>query len=139
MSRFLFLAFCLLILMMGLYEFALEILGLMVDSAPLVQVDLARLEAVPAWMTLGSWVLEAMALTALFLLIQGRSGSWVMDGLATGWIAWVFRGPLLVLTLAATTRLPQEPWWSMTLRWWVLYTLCGLLLSGLGRVARLER
>jgi len=25
--------------------------------------------------------------------------------------------------------LPPGPWWSMVLSWWVLYTLCGLLLG----------
>lgn len=91
----------------------------------------------PQWVMLATWTLEAVGLAALFLLIQGRGGRWIA-GLLTGWIAWVFRGPLLVVTVAGLAGLPPGPWWSMVLSWWVLYTLCGLLLGGVAAAAGLR-
>ena len=82
---------------------------------------------------LGGWLLEAVALTALFLLIQGRGGAWWLDGLLTAWMAWIFRGPILVLTVAQTLGQGRDPWWPASLRWLVLYSLCGLLLALLAR------
>lgn len=55
---------------------------------------------------------EATALTALFLLVEGKTRSPLLDGLLAGLAAWLFRGPLLVVTVAALTRLPTEPFWQ---------------------------
>ena len=82
---------------------------------------------------LGGWALEAIALSALFLLVQGRGGSWWLDGLLTAWMAWIFRGPVLVLSVAQVLGRGRDPWWDMSLRWLVLYSLCGLLLAVLAR------
>ncbi|MFL6197543.1 MAG: hypothetical protein ACJ76J_00055 [Thermoanaerobaculia bacterium] len=126
MRRFLLLALPLLILTMGLFQFAMEMLGLQVDPSRLAPgggVDL------PGYVSLATWALEALGLAALFLLVHGRSGGWT-SGLLTGWIAWVFRGPLLVVAVVGLAGLPPRPWWALALSWWVLYSVCGLLLSG---------
>lgn len=134
MRRFLLFALPLLILTMALFQFALEVLGLDPDPAVLSAVTAMRL---PGWVTLGTWCLEALALTALFLLIQGRERTW-SSGLMAGWIAWVFRGPLLVVSVVGLGGLPAGPWWTLILTWWVLYTLCGLLLGALAAASRLS-
>jgi hypothetical protein len=82
---------------------------------------------------LGGWFLEAIALAALFLLIQGRGGSWWLDGLLTACIAWIFRGPVLVLSVAQHLGDGRDPWWNLTLRWLAIYTLAGLLIALLAR------
>jgi hypothetical protein len=134
LRRFLLFALPLLILTMAVYRFALEALGMAPDPAALSRPGVPDL---PQWVMLATWTLEAVALAALFLLIQGRGGRWIA-GLLTGWIAWVFRGPLLVVTVAGLAGLPPGPWWSMVLSWWVLYTLCGLLLGGVAAAAGLR-
>lgn len=91
----------------------------------------------PGWVTLATWGLESVGLAALFLMIQGRSGRW-LAGLLAGWIAWVFRGPLLVVTVASLAGLSPGPWWALALSWWVLYTLCGLVLGGAASAAGLQ-
>ena len=111
---------------MGVFQFAMEMLGLQVEPSRLAPgggIDL------PGYVSLATWGLEALGLTALFLLVQSRNGGWT-SGLLTGWIAWVFRGPLLVVTVVGLAGLSPRPWWSLVLSWWVLYSLCGLLLSG---------
>jgi len=128
LRRFLLLALPLLVLAMALFQFAMEMLGLQVDPSQLGGgIDL------PGYVSLATWTLEALGLAALFLLVDGRSGGggwgWT-SGLLTGWIAWVFRGPLLVVTVVGLAGLSPRPWWSVVLSWWVLYSLCGLLLSG---------
>jgi hypothetical protein len=128
LRRFLLLALPLLILTMGVFQFAMEMLGLQVDPSQLGDgIEL------PGYVSLATWTLEALGLAALFLLVDGRSGGrgggWT-SGLLTGWIAWVFRGPLLVVTVVGLAGLSPRPWWSLVLSWWVLYSLCGLLLSG---------
>lgn len=80
-------------------------------------------------MPLATWVLESIGLAALFLMIQGRGGSRLASGLLAGWIAWVFRGPLLVVTVVSLAGLAPGPWWVLVFSWWVLYTVCGLLLG----------
>lgn len=137
MIRFLLLALTLVVLTMALFAFTLDTLDLLPRSGR-VDFGLGRGQMAPATV-LATWVLEALALTALFLLIQGRAGSWWMDGLTTGWVAWVFRGPLLVLAVAGAAQLPPGPWWQMALRWWILYSLCGLLVAGVARRMRLAR
>lgn len=127
LRRFLFFALPLLVLFMGFFHFAQEMLGLAPDPAQLAPSGGTPL---PGWVALETWALEALALSSLFLLLQGRSSSNWLPGLLTGWIAWVFRGPLLVVTVVGLAGLPPRPWWSLTLSWWVLYSLCGLLLGG---------
>jgi hypothetical protein len=82
---------------------------------------------------LGGWVLEAMALTALFLLIQGRASAWWLDGLLTAGLAWIFRGPVLVLQVADVLGDNSVHWWHLSQRWLLVYSLCGLLLAFLAR------
>lgn len=112
------------VLTLGLFTFALEALGL--QSAPALR---AAGQALPPHFVLGTWLLEAVGLSALFLILEGRTASRTLDGLLTGWIAWVFRGPLLVLTVVAVTHQSPDLWWSLALRWLAVYTLCGLLLA----------
>jgi hypothetical protein len=134
LRRFLLFALPLLILTMALFQFVLEVLGLDPNPALLSPVTAMKL---PGWVALGTWCLEALGLTALFLLIQGRERAW-SSGLMAGWIAWVFRGPLLVVAVVGLGGLPAGPWWTLVLSWWVLYTLCGLLLGGLAAASRLS-
>lgn len=137
--RFLLFVFPLLLLLMGLFEFAVDMLGLAPARGELVLRGVLRRAPLPGRYVLGGWVLESLGLTALFLLVQGRSGAWWLDGLVTGWIAWIFRGPVLVLTLVTLSRLPREPWWSLSLDWLALYTLCGLLIALVARLAGVGR
>jgi len=134
LKRFLVFALPLLILTMAVFRFALEALGMAPDPAALSRTTVPQL---PAWVMLATWALEAVGLTALFLMIHGRGGRW-LAGLLTGWIAWVFRGPLLVVSVAGLAGLPPGPWWSMAFSWWVLYTLCGLLLGGVAAASSLS-
>jgi hypothetical protein len=120
---------------MGLFQFGLEMFRLEVDPGSLAPgggVDL------PGWVRLATWALESLALSTLFVLVQGRGWGGV-SGLLTGWIAWVFRGPLLVVTVAGYAGLPSAPWWSLAFRWWVLYSLCGLLLGVIASLTHLGR
>lgn len=120
---------------MGLFQFGLEMFRLQVDPGALAPgggVDL------PGWIRLATWALESLALSTLFVLVHGRGWGGV-SGLLTGWIAWVFRGPLLVVTVAGYAGLPPGPWWSLALRWWVLYSLCGLLLGVIASLTHLGR
>jgi hypothetical protein len=77
--------------------------------------------------------LEAVALTGLFLLIQGRGGSWWRDGLLAAGVAWVFRGALTVTTVARMTPLPRADWVGQAYVWLALYALAGLALGLLAR------
>jgi hypothetical protein len=126
LRRFLLLALPLLILTMAVFQFAMEMLGLQVDPSRLAPGGGIHL---PGYVSLATWTLEALGLAALFLLVHSRDSGWT-SGLLTGWIAWVFRGPLLVVTVVGIAGLSPRPWWSLVLSWWVLYSVCGLLLSG---------
>jgi hypothetical protein len=126
LRRFLLLALPLLILAMALFQFAMEMLGLQVDPSRLAPGGGIHL---PGYVSLATWSLEALGLAALFLLVHGKGWGWT-SGLLTGWIAWVFRGPLLVVTVVGLAGLSPRPWWLLAFSWWVLYSLCGLLLSG---------
>jgi hypothetical protein len=135
LRRFLILALPLLVLTMGLFRFAQEMLKVAPDPAALSRSGAFVL---PAWVTFATWILEAVGLSALFLLIQGRGGSRWAAGLLTGWIAWVFRGPLLVVTVVGLAGLPPRPWWGLAFSWWILYTLCGLVLGTAAAAASLQ-
>jgi len=133
LRRFLLFALPLLILTMALFHFAMEMLGLQVDPSDLSPSGGIEL---PGYVRLATWGLEALGLAALFLLVHGRGWGWTA-GLLTGWIAWVFRGPLLVVTVVGFAGLPPNPWWKLAFSWWVLYSLCGLLLGGVAAGAGL--
>lgn len=120
---------------MGLFELGLEMFRLQVDPSTLAPGGGFDL---PGWVRLATWALEALALSTLFVLVHGRGWGGV-SGLLTGWIAWVFRGPLLVVTVAGHAGLPPAPWWSLAFRWWVLYSLCGLLLGVIASLTHLGR
>lgn len=134
LRRFLIFALPLLVLTMGLFHFALEALRLAPDPAVLSRSGVASL---PGWVVLATWILEAVGLAALYLLIL-RGGSRWAAGLLAGWIAWVFRGPLLVVAVVGLAGLPPRPWWGMAFSWWILYTLCGLVLAAAAAAARLQ-
>ncbi len=125
LSRFLALSIVLLILVMALFQFGLAALGWLPSGVP---------PSSPPRVQLGAWGLEALGLAALFLLIHREGGSAWFSGLLSGWIAWVFRGPLLVVSVAAA-GLDPKPYWAMTFRWWILYSTCGLVLGALARPA----
>jgi hypothetical protein len=88
---------------------------------------------------LGGWVLQATGLVALFLLVQGRGGAWWLDGLLAAWLAWIFRGPVLVLALAEGLGHSATPAWSIALQWLVTYSLCGLVLGLVARRLRVQQ
>lgn len=90
----------------------------------------------PSALVLGTAGLEALGLTGLFLLIQGRGGNLWLEGLLTAGIAWVFRGPVQILVLATHSRLPKEPWWDLALVALASYAVSGLLLAALARRVR---
>ncbi len=135
MRRFLIFSIPLLILAMALFHFALEALGRAPD--PFV-LSPSSGRSLPGWVALATWGLEALALSALFLLIYSRNGVRSLSGLLAGWIAWVFRGPLLVITVVGLGGLPAGPWWGLAFGWLILYTLCGLLLGGAAAAAGLQ-
>lgn len=137
MARFLLLSFTLLLLTMALFAFTLDSFHLLPHTGA-VEFGLGR-DQMPATTVLATWVLESLALLALFLLVQGRGGTWWLDGIAAGWLAWVFRGPLLVLTVAGSTSLAPQPFWAMALRWLILYSACGLVMAAVARGAGLKR
>jgi len=138
-TRYLVFALPLLLVAMAAFGFAVEQLGLEPATAALAPLGLERSGPPPAALTLAAWGIEAVALAALFLLVQGRSGAWWLDGLVTGGLAWVFRGPLLVATLALLSRVPRQPFVEWARLALVLDLGCGLLLAGLARAMRLER
>lgn len=140
LPRFLLLAFPLLLLAMAAFAFVVDVLGLTPEAAQLASSGLLRRPALPGAWVLGAWALESLGLIALFLLAEGRTGALWLDGLAAAWVAWLFRGPVMVLAVVRAARVPKEPWWSLSLSALVLYSLCGLLLAGVARatLARTE-
>ncbi len=137
--RFVLLAIPLALLVLALAAVAADGFGYAPDLGPLEARGLARPGGLPPAVAWAALLFEAVALVALFLLIEGRSGSWWLDGLATGLAAWLFRGPLLVLTLAALTRLPTEPFWQMARAALVAEPAAALAVAALARAARRDR
>jgi hypothetical protein len=135
LRRFLLLALPLLVLTMGLFRFGQEMLRMVPDPSALSR---SGVTALPAWVTFATWILESVGLAALFLMILGRGGSRWAAGLLAGWIAWVFRGPLLVVTVVGLAGLPPRPWWGLAFSWWILYTLCGLVLGAAASASRIQ-
>lgn len=137
MLRFVAYALPLLVLILALFGFAVDVLDLEPPQGAVVKLALSRDPQVPARLVLGTWLLEAFGLVALFLIVQGRYAVWWLDGLVAGWVAWIFRAPLFVITVVVATGQPQRPWWRLAFGWWVLYTVCGLVLAALARRSRL--
>jgi hypothetical protein len=130
LKRFLFAALPLLFALFALFHLGLEIAG--------YEPELGRLVGgrdglgLPGGWIVAAWALEALALAALYLLVVGSAPARLSSGLLAAWIAWVFRGPLLVITATGFGGLSAAPWWRLSLRWFVLYSLAGLLLGVLG-------
>lgn len=131
--RFILHAVPLLVLLLALFGFAVELLDFEPRSGSVIKLALFEQPRVLAQVVIGAWLVEAAGLLALYLLAQGRCGAWWLDGLVAGWLGWVFRGPLLVITIVVAARLPQQPWWTLAFGWWVLYSVCGLSLAILAR------
>ncbi len=133
MIRFIAYAVPLLFLLLALFGFTVELLDAEPRSGSVIRLALFEQPRVPGQLVIGTWLVEASGLIALFLLAQGRFRAWWLDGLVAGWVAWVFRGPLLVITIVVAARQPQGPWWKLAFGWWVLYSICGLSLAILAR------
>jgi hypothetical protein len=138
-TRYLVFALPLLLVAMAAFGFVVEQAGLEPQTSALAPLGAERSGPPPAGVTLAAWAIEAVALAALFLLVQGRGGNWWLDGLLTGGLAWVFRGPLLVAAVATLSRLPRQPFVEWARLALVLDLGCGLLLAGLARAMRVER
>ncbi len=138
MLRFIAYAVPLLILLLALFGFTVELLDAEPRRGSVIRLALFEQPLVPGQLVIGTWLVETSGLIALFLLAQGRFGTWWLDGLVAGWVAWVFRGPLLVITIVVAARQPQDPWWKLAFGWWVLYSICGLSLAVLARRSGLE-
>ena len=118
MLRFLALALPAALLVLAFAGWAAESLGGAPDHGPLAAL------------------FEATALVAFYLLVEGRTGSPVADGVVAGLAAWLFRGPLLVVAVAALTRLPTDPFWQSARIWLVALPAAG---AAVGAVARWTR
>ena len=139
LGRFLLLSLPILVLLMGLFSHALVALDLTPPMDELSRLGLERTQPLPLRVSAGGWLIESLALTALFLLVQGRAGAWWLDGIVSGLIGWVFRGPILVLSIVSWSRLSSSPWWPMSLRWLALYLVCGLALAMVARLFGVEK
>jgi hypothetical protein len=109
-------------------------LGYGPDLAPLAARAAARTGAPPVTQEVAIALFEATALVALFLLVDGRSRSRLLDGLAAGIAAWLFRGPLLVAAVATLTRLPTAPFWELARVQLLALALAGLAVGALARL-----
>ncbi len=112
MGRFLALAIPLALVVLVGVDAGATALGWAPDTAPLAARGVGRPMALPLSTALLGATFEAVALVALFLLVEGRSGSPLFDGVAAGLAAWLFSGPMLVFTIASLTRLPTAPFWQ---------------------------
>lgn len=133
MLRFTAYALPLLILLLAVFGFAVEVLDLEPAGGATIRLAILEQSRIPAFYVLLAWLMEACGLMALFLVCQGRTGAWWLDGLLSGWLAWVFRGPLLVLTVAVAAHQSQQAWWKIVFGWWILYSVCGLAMAALAR------
>jgi len=137
--RFLVLALPLALLVLALAPVVADLAGAGIDDGPLAARGIAR--PIPLDLTTRALALgfEAFALVALYLLIEGRTASRVVDGAVAGFAAWIFRGPLLVLTVATLTRLPLATFWQAARVSLVALPLAGVavgLVAGWTRRAR---
>ena len=134
--RFLALALPAALLVLAFAGWAAEALGAAPDLAPLAARGVARSEGLPTGVAMLAALFEALALVAFYLLVEGRTGSPVADGVVAGLAAWLFRGPLLVVAVAALTRLPTAPFWQGARIWLVALPMAG---AAIGAVARWTR
>jgi len=134
--RFVLLAVPLAVLVLALAAAGAELAGFAPDTSPLAARGVARPEALPRPHAVAALLFEGVALVALFLLLEGRSGAWWLDGVVCGLAAWLFRGPLLVLTVAALTRLPTEPFWQVARLALVAEPAAGLAIAALARAGK---
>ena len=134
MSRFVALAIPLALLVLSLGASLLDLAGWAPDLGPLAARGVARPDGAPLRFALASRLIEATALTALTLLLFGRTARWWSDAVACGLIAWLFRGPLLVLAVATLTRLPTTPFATLARGALALDLAAALALGGLARV-----
>ena len=135
MPRFLALALPIALLILALGGMLLSSLGLAPDPTPLAARGVARPEGLPLQLDLAARGLEAAGLVALTLLLSGRTSNWWLDGLAVVLVAWLFRGPLLVLGVAGLTRLPTTPFWQLARGALLLDLTAALALAALARAA----
>lgn len=134
MFRYLSHALPLLLLLLAVFGGVVGVLDLEPRQGSVMRIALFEQPAIPGPVVLTTWLMEACGLLALYLLAQGRCGAWWLDGLLAGWLAWVFRGPIFVLTVVVASRQPQEPWWQLSFAWFLLYSVCGLSLAILARI-----
>lgn len=135
MLRFVLLAVPLAVLVLALAAVGADLVGYGPDSSPLAARGVARPEGLPRTYEAAALAFEGIALVALFLLLEGRSGIWWLDGVVCGLAAWLFRGPLLVLTVAALTRLPTEPFWQVARLALLAEPAAGLAIAALARAS----
>lgn len=128
LTRFLLLSIPLLVMIMALFGLIQEVVGV---DAPGGFGWHPRAHGTR--IVIASFLLESVALVALFLLARGRAPTWWMDGLLAAWLAWLLRGPLVILGVASYAGAGLMPWRHLAIGWWVLYTVCGLILSILSR------
>ncbi len=133
MLRFTAYALPLLILLLAVFGFAVEVFDLEPAGGAVIRLAILEQSRVPAAYVLLAWLMEACGLMALYLVAQGRSGAFWLDGLLAGWLGWVFRGPLLVLTVTVAAHQSQQAWWRIVFGWFLLYSACGLALAFLAR------
>jgi hypothetical protein len=131
--RFLVLAVPTALLVLAGVDAGASSLGAAPNLTPIAAHGAARAAPLPTRLRLAIVAFEAVALVALFLLVQGRSRSPVLDGFAAGLAAWLFRGPLLVATVASITRLPTAPFWQMARVALVALPAAGLAIGILAR------
>lgn len=134
--RFLALALPAALLVLAVAGPVAAVLGLGVDTEPLAVRGVARPDGLEIRHQAAALGFEATALTALFLLVEGRTRSPLVDGVLAGLAAWLFRGPLLVVTIAAMTRLPTEPFWQAARADLVALPVAGLVVGVCARIAR---
>lgn len=133
MLRFLALAIPVALLVLAGVGATATALDLGPERGPLAARGVARAAPLPLSLQLAGALFEAVALVALFLLVEGRSGSPLLDGLAAGLAAWLFRGPLLVLAVATLTRLPTAPFWQLARIGLVALPAAGLAVGAIAR------
>jgi len=130
MFRSLLLAFLVLLLAFGVATFVIEKAGYAPSTAPLAWVGVSA-GHLPGALQVGAWALDTLALLLLVLLFRGRGGGWFGEGVAAGLLAWIFRGPLTLLSVVALAHLPGEPWSQQARVGLVVYPLLGLLAARL--------
>lgn len=138
MPRFLALALPLALLVLSLGGSLLAALDLAPDPTPLSARGVGRPEGAPPRLEIAARLLESAGLVTLTLLLAGRTSRWWLDGLACGLVAWLFRGPLLVLAVATLTRLPTAPFAELARGALALDLVAALALAALARATLVE-